>query len=279
MAMAELSEAVRLLVRMPLLWIPGIVGGIFAAVLWLIFSFSGTFFAGRILLICGLVLLFFIAGMLCLIKNDSGDIRAMIREGGNYYFRVLLPQLVILFMILLVFVLVLLTLTLVGTTPDPALIVFLSFGVMLPSIILTFFSDTAAVFENRKVFDSIQRSIELVSMNISQVIAFFVTCAVVGFGILFGLMVVWEAFLYDKLEPVTHYSEVQLQAFTPDQLLAMIGTQGVWITAGILFIAGLVLIPILFSYKACFFRKMAGKTMVIQQTTGEYDSKGRWYKY
>jgi hypothetical protein len=279
MAMTELREAVRLLARMPLLWIPGIAAGIFAAVLWLILMFYGTFFAGRLLVISGLVLLFFITGMFSLIKNDGGDIRSMLAGGRQYYFRVLLPLLVILFMILLVFVLVVLTLTLVGTTPDPALIVFLSFGVMIPSIILTFFSDTAAVFEDRKVFGSIQRSIEMVSVNISQAIAFFFTSAVVGFGILFGLMVVWEALLYDKLEPVTHYSEAQLQVFTPDQLLAIIGTDGIWITAGILFVAGLVLIPILFSYKACFFKKLPGKTVVIQQTTGEYDRKGRWYKY
>jgi hypothetical protein len=279
MAMAELREAVRLLARMPLLWIPGMVAGIFAAVLWLILMFSGTFFAGRLLVISGLVLLFFITGMFSLIKNDGGDIRSMLAGGRQYYFRVLLPLLVILFMILLVFVLVVLTLTLVGTTPDPSLIVFLSFGVMIPSIILTFFSDTAAVFEDRKVFDSIQRSIEMVSVNISQAIAFFFTTAVVGFGIIFGLMVIWEALLYDKLEPVTHYSEAQLQAFTPDKLLAIIGTDGIWITAGILFIAGLVLIPIVFSYKACFFKKFASKTVVIQQITGEYDSKGRWYKY
>ena len=279
MAMAELREAVQLLARMPLLWIPGMAAGILAALLWLILMFTGTFFAGRLLVISGLVLLFFVAGMFSLIKNEGGDIRSMLAGGRQYYFRVLLPLLVILFMILLVFVLVVLTLTLIGTTPDPALIVFLSFGVMIPTIVLTFFSDTAAVFEDRKVFESIQRSIEMVSVNISQAIAFFLTGLVVFFGITFGLMVIWEAFLYDKLEPVTHYSEAQLQAFTPDQLLAIIGTDGIWITAAVLFVAGLVLVPILFSYKACFFKKFAGKTVVIQQTAGEYDSKGRWYKY
>ncbi len=279
MAIAELREALRLLARMPLLWLPGVAAGIFAAVIWLTFSFSGTFFAGRILVICGLVLLFFITGMLCMIRNDGGDIRAMVRDGSRYYFRVLLPLLVVIFMILLVFVLAILTFALAGTPPDASLVVFLSIGIMIPCIILTFFTDTAAVFEDRKVFGSIQRSIELVSVNLSQVITFLVTCAVVGFGIIFGLMVAWEACLYSQLEPLTRYSEEQIQAFTPDQLVAMIGTGGIWVTAGILFIAGLVLVPVLFSYKACFFRKLAGRTVVIQQVAGEYDSKGRWYKY
>jgi hypothetical protein len=280
MAITELKEAVRLLGRMPLLWIPGLVGGLSAAVLWLILMFFGSFFAGRLLVIFGLVLLLFITGALCLIKNDGGEIRSMLSAGRQYYFRVLLPELVIIFMILLVFVLLVLTLTLVGTTPDPALIAFLTLGVTIPSIVLTFFADTEAVFEDRKVFESIQRSIEMVSMNISNVIAFIITSAVVTCAVVFSLMLIWEGLLYSRLEPVTHYTEAQLQAFTPDQLLALIGTDGIWVTALVLFIAGLVLIPVLLSYKACFFRKLVGSTaVVIQQESGEYDSKGRWYKY
>jgi hypothetical protein len=281
MAIAELREAIRLLVRMPLLWIPGLIGGLFAAVLWLLFMFTGSFFAGRLLVISLLVLLFFTTGAFCLIKNDGGDIRSLLKTGREYYFRVLLPQLVIVFGILLVFVLVVLTLTLLGTTPDPVLIVFLTFGVTIPSILLTFFADTVAVFEDRKVFLSIQRSIELVSANFSRVIAFFAISAIVVCGIIFCLMVIWEGLLYARLEPLTRYTEAQLQAFTPDQLLAMIGTDGIWVTAMILFLAGLVLIPILLCYKVCFFRSLAGSSnpVVIQQVTGEYDSKGRWYKY
>ena len=60
----------------------------------------------------------------------------------------------------------------------------------------------------------------------------------------------------------------------------MIGQDGIWVTAVILFIGVLILLPILFSYKACFYKKIAGSTVTIeQQTYGEYDSKGRWYKY
>jgi hypothetical protein len=52
------------------------------------------------------------------------------------------------------------------------------------------------------------------------------------------------------------------------------------ITAIILFIGVFLLLPLLYTYKACFFRKLAHGTAVIQQqSTGEYDSKGRWFKY
>jgi hypothetical protein len=60
----------------------------------------------------------------------------------------------------------------------------------------------------------------------------------------------------------------------------MIGQDGIWVTAIILFTGVLILLPVLCSYKACFFKKMASTVLMVeQQTYGEYDSKGRWYKY
>ena len=60
----------------------------------------------------------------------------------------------------------------------------------------------------------------------------------------------------------------------------MIGPGGMWITAIILFVGIFLLVPLLYTYKACFFRKLALGTATIQQPkTGEYDNKGRWFKY
>ncbi len=280
MAIAEFKEALHLLRRMPLLWVPGLIGGLSAAVLWIILNLSGTFFAGRLLIVSGLLLLLFTTGLLLIIRNNGGDLRALVGGGIRYHFPVLLPQLVIIFAILVVFVLIIITFTLTGSTPDPAFMVIVTFCIMIPCLVLTLFFDTAAVFEGRKVFDSIHRSIGLVTTHFSEVIAFIVVSIAVTLGIVFCLMVVWEAFLYDKLEPITRYTEAQLQAFTPEQLVAIIGPDGMWITAVIVFLAGFLLIPILYSYKACFFKKIAGGPVVIQQQmSGEYDSKGRWYKY
>ena len=160
------------------------------------------------------------------------------------------------------------------------MVIALTFGFMIPTVLLTFFYDTAAVFEERKVFDSLRRSVQLVMTHINEVIAFLLVCAAISIGIIFVLMIIWEAFLYDKLEPITRYNETQLQTFTPDQLIALIGPGGMWVTAIILFIGVFLLLPLLYTYKACFFRKLArGATIIQQQTTGEYDSKGRWFKY
>jgi hypothetical protein len=163
---------------------------------------------------------------------------------------------------------------------DVSIVTALTFGFMIPTIILTFFYDTAAIFEDRRVFESIQRSIRLVFANLNEVIAFLFIYITIFIGIVLTLIIIWEAFLFDKLEPISRYNETQLQSFSPDQLIAIIGPTGIWITSVILFFGIFLLLPILYCYKACFFKKLAGGPIITQQpTTGEFDSKGRWYKY
>jgi hypothetical protein len=281
MAIAELREAVALLLRIPLLWIPGIIGGAFAAIVWLTLFVSGAFFTSRLVVIFALVLLFFTTGMLSVIRNNETTARALVGGGLNYYFRVLLPQLVIGFALLVVFLLFMIAFTLLGLASDMGLLLALTVGIMIPTLVLTFFFDTAAVFEDRRVFESIQRSILLVSNHMMEVLSFFVISTLLCAGTLFGLMIVWEAVLFEKLKPIMDFTDAQREAFTPDQLFAMIGQEGIWVTAILLFVGVLILLPLLFSFKACFYKKMASGSAVKieQQTYGEYDSKGRWYKY
>jgi uncharacterized membrane protein len=279
MSLDALRDTVNLLAKVPVLWIPGLVCGFLAAVLWLLLNQTGPFFAGRLLIIFSLVALFFIIGMLSLIKKSNSTIRVMIAEGAGYFFKVLVPTLVIAFGILLVFVMVVLTLTLVGSKPDAGLLTFLVFGVVLPTVALTFFYDTAVIFEDKKVFDSLQRSIDVVTTNLLEVVLFFAGCLLILMSISFTLMVVWTAILADRLEPITLYNETQIQAFAPEQLTGMIGQDGIWITAIILFAWMTIVIPLLYTYKACFYRRIVGKIAPIQQLIGEYDGKGRWYKY
>ncbi|MDD1700973.1 MAG: hypothetical protein LUQ04_09315 [Methanoregula sp.] len=280
MAIAELKETMILLKRIPSLWIPGIVGGFLASALLLTFNLSGPFFASRLLVISVLILLLFTTGILVTIRNNEGNSSTLLSGGIKYYFRVLLPLLIIIFGIMLIFTLVMITLSLVGFTSDTNIMTALALGFLIPTVILTFFSDTAAVFEDRKVFDSIRRSIQLVMAHINDVIVFLFVCTIIIIGIMFTLMIVWEIFLYDKLVPISGYNETQLQAFNSDQLIALIGPGGMWITAIVLFIGVFILLPVLYSYKSCFFRRLTRSTTITQQpTTGEFDSKGRWYKY
>ena len=151
--------------------------------------------------------------------------------------------------------------------------------ISMPIIFFTVFYDTAAVFEDLKVFDSIRRSVIIVIANAGSVIRFFVVSAVCCFVVIFALMIVWEAILYDKLQPITTFNETQMASFTQDQFITMIGQEGMWITTVIIFVGLFILVPLITTYKACFYRNLAKNPAIIQQLTGEYDSKGRWYKY
>ncbi len=280
MVLEELKEALGLLRQIPGLWIPGLVTGIFAAGIWMIYNYEGSFFASRFILICSLISIFLITGSYVMIMNGSGNIRELISGGIHYFFRVLLPLLVIIFCTLILVSLVAITFSFAGIPVNPEFVGIFAICILVPVIFFTTFFDTAAVFENLRVFDAIRRSIGLVTIQSGRVLGFFVISAAVCFAIIFSLMMVWEGVLYDKLEPLTRFNETQIAAFTPEQLVGMIGADGTVITAVCLFLGFLVLLPILTAYKACFFRSLAkASVLVTQETTGEFDSKGRWYKY
>ncbi|MDP3396677.1 MAG: hypothetical protein Q8S57_08460 [Methanoregula sp.] len=280
MALTELKDALGLLRSIPVLWVPGLVTGVLAAVLWLIFIIQGSFFAMRLILIFSFIAVFFLAGSYVVIRNGKGGIRDLFLGGIQYFFRVLLPMLVIIFCTIILVTLVMITLSFGGVPANPEFLGVFTICIIIPVAFLTIFFDTAAVFEDLRIFDSIRRSIELVTAQLTRVLKFYVISAAVFFVITFALMIVWEAALFDKLEPLTRFNETQIATFTPDQLIGMIGTNGMVITAVCLFFGFLLLLPILSTYKACFFRTFPKSSVSIeQQPSGEYDSKGRWYKY
>jgi len=280
MVLTELKEALGLLRSIPVLWVPGLVAGVLAVVLWLIFNTQGSFFAMRLILIFSLIAIFFLSGSYAVIRNGKGSIRELFTGGIEYFFRVLMPLLVIIFCTIILVTLVMITLSFGGVPANPEFLGVFTICILVPVAFLTIFFDTAAVFEDLRIFDSIRRSIELVTAQLARVLKFYVISAAVFFVITFALMIVWEAALYDKLEPLTRFNETQIATFTPDQLTGMIGTNGMVITAVCLFFGFLLLLPILSTYKACFFRSLPkGPISIEQQPSGEYDSKGRWYKY
>ena len=279
MSLSALREAIDLLIRVPALWLSGLICGMLGAALWIVLNIYGTFFSGRLVILFSLAGLFFICGMLASVKKNGSTIPEMLSDSTSYYFKILVPTLVIASGILLVFVMVVLTLALFGIQPDPGLFTFLVFGILMPTMILSFFYDTAVIFDDRKVFESLQRSIEVVTAHLADVILFFFGCLLIVISVAFPLLVIWILMLADRLEPITLYNETQVRAITHDQLTAIIGIEGVLVTALVIFIGIAVLIPLLYTYKACFYRQISRTAPIIRQQVGEYDSKGRWYKY
>lgn len=275
MTLNSLSSAAGLLRQHPILWSVGIVMGALGVIDLVVPVYGGTFYAEPLALLQVLVMPFLAGGVYGTIREDSFSAGEFLQSGRTYYFRILLPALLIFFAAVLTVFLLAVPLALLGAGAASGMAPLL-FGVLVSIVFFTFFYDTVAVFEETNVFESIRRSIEFVMNNLGSVLIFYLVNIVVLVGIGFAGLVAISALLVDKLEPLTRMSPAELQAVTPQDLLGLIGTEGIWIIAAVYAVVIVLFSAFLYAYKASFFRNHA-EGIRIQQ--GEYDEKGRWYKY
>jgi len=273
MTLESVTGAAGLLRRHPVLWSVGLVMGALAALDLVIPVYGSAFYAQPLAFLQVLVTPFLVGGVYGTIRTENFTMAEFIESGKACYFRILLPALVIFFAVLLTLVLLMIPLTLLGA----GVMVPLLFGVILSIAFFTFFYDTVAVFEETGVFESIRRSIEFVMNNLGGVLVFYLTNIVVFVTLGLAGIFAWTALLIGKLEPLTTMSPAELETMVPGDLFALIGTEGVWIAAIIYAVVIVLFSAFLYAYKASFFKNHVGAAPAQQQ--GEYDEKGRWYKY
>lgn len=276
MTLKSITGAAGLLRQHPILWLIGLVMGVLAVLNLVIPLYGGAFYTQPLAILQVLVMPFLVGGVYGTIRTENFSMSTFVESGKTYYFRILLPSLVIFFAVILTVILLAIPLALISAGAAATMTPLL-FGVILSIAFFTFFYDTAAVFEETGVFESIRRSVEFVMNNIGSVLVFYlvniVAFAALGFFSLFA----WTALLLEKLEPLTTMRPEELQAVMPEDLLALIGTEGIWISAIIYAVVIVLFSVFLYAYKASFFKNHAGAVQQVQQ--GEYDEKGRWYKY
>jgi len=272
-----LADTARLLRELPLLWLAGFViacvsvGDLLIAEIDLVMS-------GSFQILSLLLFPFIIAGSYGMIREKKSDLRMFFRYGIGYYFRVLLPLLVIMFAAVLTILLVYMPITLLGIPPTADIAFFIGMGVTIPIIFLTYFYDTFAVFKDEKIFDSIRSSITLV-LRYSWKVLFFVIANIAVLGvILLGLAFVWIGLLWDTVSEIVDMDPEAISALTPDEMMALLGPDAMFATAVVLFIWALLATPFTLTFKAAFFKRLE-QTPRIEQQIGVYDEKGRWYKY
>jgi hypothetical protein len=282
MVLKSAREAFTILRSGTAFWFAGIiVSGLSVLQLWL--SMNGmTFYADRLLILQALVFPFLMAGAYgALLSGDQGP-ASFFRSGKRWYFRILLPSVLIMAAIAITFLAILVPLMIVGYGLDSPLIPFVIFTVSFSVFFFTFFYDNAAVFEDRRVFDSIRRSIEFVLTNPFKTLSFYLLSITYAFIVVFAGIIVWSVLLASHLEPLIGMTAAQQQALTPGDLLVMIGSDGMAITLLLYFIGIVLVTSYLYAFKAAFFRRYAGVGASIETQTaveGEVDEKGRWYKY
>ena len=280
MVLASLRETFGLITRHPVLWLPGLLLALAGAADLNIEYYGGSFLAGKLWILEIIILPFFVAGLLAAVKNKDMTFHGFVTSGLKNYFRVLLPGIVILFAALITAVLLIVPLSLIGT-PGSAIGLYagILMGVAVPFIFLMYFYDAVAVFENEKVFESIRRSIELTMNHTGLVVKFFlvnIVILLIGFFIIF---MIWTMMFFDKLTPLTTMNATEIQTITPEYFTSLLGAEGIIISSIIFALGALVLVTVLYTYKACFYKVISGATPPLEVVQGAYDEKGRWYKY
>jgi hypothetical protein len=276
MVLASLQTALGLL-RSPPFWLPGLAAGAFAGSSFILQAVAGTFLAERLLVLEMVTLPFFLAGLLFMVKTSQETFSSFATGGILGYFRVLLPSIVLIFFILVTILLLLIPLMIIGIAGT--VFPFMAISVSITILIFASFYDTAAIIEDRKVFDSIRRSVEFVLQHARDCGIFYLVVILTSFLIALAGMILWTAVLYDRIAPLASFTTTEIQSFTLEQFNALLGMDGVFITALFLFAGLTVLVAIITCFKACFFAdRSPGRTDEPAQQ-GEVDSKGRWYKY
>ncbi len=275
MTLESVTNAAGLLRQHPVLWSVGLVMGLLAVLDFVIPIYGEAIYAEPLVLLQVLVAPFLAGGVYGMVKGERFSMGEFFQSGKTYYFRILLPALVIFFAVILTVFLLAIPLALLGLGAAAGMAPLL-FGVLVSIIFFTFFYDTVAVFEETNVFESIRRSIEFVMNNLGSVLIFYLVNIVVFLVLGFVALFAWSALLMEKLEPLIYMSPDELETLMPGDILALIGTEGIWITAALYAVVIILFSAFLYTYKASFFRNHAEGMFALQ---GEYDEKGRWYKY
>jgi hypothetical protein len=279
MVLHTLREGWGMIRHFPLLFLVGLVAGIIGAATLMIQYYGGAFFSERVTILELLVLPFFVGGVLQLVQKQEGSPSALLDGGKKYYFRILLATAVILFAAMVTMLALIIPLSILGFGTDVAVLPFTLLGVLVPIVYFTLFYDTAIVFEDRKVLDSLRRSVEFVTRRGFSVFLFIAVNILILAGITLALLILWSVVLAPQLEPLA--TNITLgETVSTESLIAALGPTGVLVTALFYLIGITFSVTIFYAYKACFFRKYAtGVATPATPTTGEFDEKGRWYKY
>lgn len=279
MVLASLQDAVGLLTKYPAFWAAGLVAGA-ALGIGLYLEFTGeVFFASKILLLGLLIVPFFAAGAYGGAHREDRSIAVFLEEGKKGYFRILLPAIVLFLATVVTVFLLAVPITLILGEGAIAVAGSAVLGVILSFAFFAYFYDVAAVTEGLGVFASLQRSGAVVLTRLWQVLLFYITNLIVLFVLGFGVL------MYEKLAPLIENGETFAfdaanATATQAQFTALLGPDGAMITAVTYAAIVVLFVPFALAFKAAFYARQGnGIEAVEAPVQGEYDEKGRWYKY
>lgn len=281
MAVQSLGEAVGWMLRSPYVWLSGLWTAAILLISWYLYTNIGIMTAFSVAFVLAFVLPALIAGTYGIVAESESSFRVFRRYAVCCYFRQLLTSILV-FLISWVFSQFISYMLLVlgfgmGASMQVALFVF------IPVIFFCYFADVTAVINEKRIFASVKDSFLRVANGSFSLAVFYL----INIGLLilasFVLSLVFAVFAGDALLPVASMTEAELLSLSQDELLAIMSAPEVVFAGFAAFaVCAVFFVPLFTLYKVCFFGRTAALVLPdvnLREPVGEYDEKGRWYKY
>ena len=283
MVFTSLAQAVKAYGKMPHVWI----SGIFAA-LAILLTYYLAFTVSEVAGLAVMVIFFFafpyiLAGTYgVLIDNNKkkGAFKIYARYGFR---RCLFPN--ILLVLLTGFLMILATslLRIFGVSPEMAL--YVSLFVVIPLVFFCYFADITAIRHNLTMGQAVKDSAKRVSAGSFSITAFYLMNIALLFFASFFMSFVMSFVGFEALMPLTELTEEAVASMPLEELTALVLTpEVIFATVISLAVTALVFVPFFVSFKTYFFKRMltvynGSAYHRPAEEEGEYDEKGRWFKY
>ena len=281
MALKSLSEALGLLVKKPIVWMPGLFAAfaiLFTYYMLTLFGYTAALAAGIALLVIFPAFLAGTYGVIIGDKSASSDFR---RYAAYGYFRCLIPNVLVLMIGFVLSNTLTYILLMIGISVDLAF--YYSIFLIIPLVFFFYFADITAMVNNLAAFRALKDSALRVTTGSISVTAFYLFNVAIFFAASFIFSAVWSLLAVDALLPISQMTEAEILSLSQTELLALFTAPEI-ISSGFFALAfcASIFVPIIVSYKACFFKRNLLKLPAQpshETQQGTYDEKGRWYKY
>lgn len=283
MVFTSLAQAVKAYGKMPHVWI----SGIFAA-LAILLTYYLAFTVSEVAGLAVMVIFFFafpyiLAGTYgVLIDNNKkkGAFKIYARYGFR---RCLFPNILLVLLTWFLMNLATSLLLIFGVSPEMAL--YVSLFVVIPLVFFCYFADITAIRHNLTMGQAVKDSAKRVSAGSFSITAFYLMNIALLFFASFFMSLVMSFVGFEALMPLTELTEEAVASMPLEELTALVLTpEVIFATVISLAVTALVFVPFFVSFKTYFFKRMltvynGSAYHRPAEEEGEYDEKGRWFKY
>lgn len=291
MVLKSLGEAFGHLVKTPLLWLIGIVSAVILLVSYVVYEEVGLLTASSLFIVLLFMLPAVLSGVYGVVYENTNSFSVFKRYALSGYFRCLLPLLLTIVLAFVFSQFIAYLLMLFGVEYAAALQI--GMFIYVPLFFFFYFADISAVVNNLRMFQSLKDSTLRVLNGSFSVTGYYLVNIVFMFLAMFMGSFVWAAFAAEPLLSLMDVTEEQLLSYSQEELMELsqsldpsVFADPSLMFAGILAVMfmALVFLPIITAYKVCYFKKTAPfelpeLTPEMLEPEGEYDDKGRWFKY